>query len=281
MKKNVGHRPFVIVVTAAAALVIAIVCVAVVLLKRDRKPDVQISKTDIPSETQQRTSHLKSLEELDSVSVGDHFTFGSYPQYAEPETEKYDPEPIEWHVLDLQGDSVLIISEYLLAPIAYNRDLTEVTWETCSLRSWLNGTFYDTAFSESEKERIQTVINKNPDNPLYGTNGGSDTEDKVFCLNLEEAQVYFKDTRERSAAPTPYAINCGASTNNDYLLENGMNTGWWWLRSPASSVERAADVDCYGNIDISPDSGENGVDGDLVFDDNNCVRPVVLVSLSD
>ena len=263
---------------AIIALAAVIACGMVWLPKTHCVSHPSVSRTDMltePSEaqTQGQTGPPRSLDELDSVSVGDHFTFGSYPQ------NTVEPEPIEWRVLDVQDGSALIISEYVLTPAAYNRDLTDVTWETCSLRKWLNGTFYDTAFSESEKSRIQNVKNKNPDNPLYGTDGGSDTEDRVFCLSLEEAQLYFKDSKERAAAPTAYAIKRGASTNDDITLDNGMKTGWWWLRSPASSADRAADVDSYGSIDIEAGSGENGVDGDYVFDETNCVRPVVTVSV--
>ena len=80
------------------------------------------------------------------------------------------------------------------------------------------------------------------------------------------------------AAPTDYAVSQGAMTNDDSKLSNGMKTGWWWLRSPASSPDRAADVDCYGNIDTEKNA--DGVDGDYVFAENNCVRPVIMISLS-
>ncbi len=55
------------------------------------------------------TSDVKSLSELDSVSVGDHFTFGNYKQ-------GYfgGVQPIEWRVLDIQDGKALVISEKLL-----------------------------------------------------------------------------------------------------------------------------------------------------------------------
>lgn len=221
------------------------------------------------------TSQLETSAEDDSVKVGDHITFGKYGQ-----KDAADPEPVEWRVLDVQDGKALVISEYLLAPMVYNYDLADVTWEMCSLRKWLNGTFYDEAFSDSEKSLIQTVTVKNPDNPEHGTNGGNDTEDKVFCLSLEEAQLYFKDADDRMAAPTESALKLGAEINGEVALENGMNTGWWWLRSPASSANRAADVDSYGNIDIGLPDGVN-VDGDYVFSETNCVRPAMWIDISD
>ena len=233
-------------------------------------------ETMVPSESE---SVPESVEEDDGISVGDHILFGSYPQKGVSGTDTFDNAPIEWRVLDIHDGKALILSEYLLDTSVYYYDMADVTWETSSLRKWLNGTFYDAAFSESEKSLIQTVTIKNPDNPVYGTPGGNDTEDKVFCLSLEEAQLYFKDANDRMTAPTDYAISHGAALSNDRMLDNGMKTGWWWLRSPASSSNRAADADCYGNIDTMRNA--DGVDGDIVFAETNCVRPVVWIVLFD
>ena len=87
-------------------------------------------------------------------------------------------------------------------------------------------------------------------------------------------------TNERMAAPTKYAVKRGAQTNEDSTLANGMKTGWWWLRTPASSSNRAADVDCYGNIDVDFIKGSD-VDGSLVFDEDNCVRPAVWITIAE
>lgn len=227
-----------------------------------------------------QTTNTETVKEPSGISAGDHIMFGKYPQNYASGSDTAEPEPIEWRVLEIKDGKALIISEYLLEPFVYNIELTDVTWETSTLRKWLNTTFYDTAFSESEKNSIQTVTIKNPDNPVRGTEGGNDTEDKVFCLSLEEAQLYFKNTNERMAAPTKYAVKRGAQTNEDSTLANGMKTGWWWLRTPASSSNRAADVDCYGNIDVDFIKGSD-VDGSLVFDEENCVRPAVWITIAE
>ena len=182
-------------------------------------------------------------------------------------------------MLEIKDGKALIISEYLLDRYVYNIEMADVTWENSSLRKWLNGTFYDSAFSENEKGLIQTVTVKNTDNPLYGTPGGNDTEDNVFCLSLEEVQIYFRDADDRMTALTDYTVSRGASVCEDKVLENGMSTGWWWLRTPASSANRAAEVDCYGNIDTVKNA--DGVDGCYVFSEGICVRPAVWIVLSD
>ena len=250
---------------AAMGLAGAMIFLCAGCANSDNSGDSSNTESEITSET---------TTEDDGIAVGDHIILGTYKQKVEG-----DPEPIEWRVLEIKDGKALIISEYLLEPYAYNLELDDITWENCSLRKWLNGKFYDEAFSESEKSLIQTVTIKNPDNPLYGTPGGNDTEDNVFCLSLEEVQVYFADTNDRMAGLTDYAVSRGASVNEDNKLDNGMNTGWWWLRTPASSANRAAEVDCFGNIDTQINA--DGVDGCLVFSEGISVRPVVWITLTD
>ena len=195
------------------------------------------------------------------TKVVDHVYFGSYPQ-----TEDGTVQPIEWRVLDVKDGRALMISEYLLDCKKYNDADEGVNWESCALRNWLNDDFYNTAFSEDEKKRIVKAENDNPDNPQYGIEGGSPTEDYVFCLSIDEANEYFSDEKDRRAQPTAYTKKKGAYVS----VSNG--NGWWWLRTPG--------IDYYTAVSVS----YNGViheEGRGIRIHLDCVRPVVLVSLSD
>ena len=174
-----------------------------------------------------------------NLKTGDRITFGSYEQ---DNNRSNGPEPIGWRVLEVSGGSALIVSEYALDARAYNEDYESVTWAECTLRRWLNGEFYETAFNEDEKGRIALTKVKNADNPEYGTEGGEDTEDHVFLLSLEEAERYFEDDEDRRAFPTEYAI-----ARNVWVREK---TGpvWWWLRSPGNYHEIAAGVRTDGSL---------------------------------
>ncbi len=101
---------------------------------------------------------------------------------------KYD-----WYVLDKQEGKTLIITEMVIENRPYHRKEISVTWETCDMRKYLNGEFYD-SFSEADCARIIEVINENPDNTWYGTRGGNPTLDKVFILSIEEVVKYFGDS---------------------------------------------------------------------------------------
>ena len=73
-----------------------------------------------------------------SVSAEDLFTFGSYPQTDDGDVDS----PIVWQILAKKGDKALLISQYALESLPYNADGGNVTWGSCSLRSWLNDEFF-------------------------------------------------------------------------------------------------------------------------------------------
>lgn len=88
--------------------------------------------------------------------------------------------------------NLLLVSDKALDNKEYNKlgendsAYTPVTWETCTLRQWLNSSFYSGAFSAREQEAIveQTLTNEDHEN---GTEGGNDTRDKMYLLSLREA----------------------------------------------------------------------------------------------
>ncbi len=190
------------------------------------------------------------------------FTFGHYEQ---DNNKNNGSEPIEWQVLAEESDRVLLISKYGLDNKKYNKAYEPVTWENCSLRKWLNGDFYNSAFSHEEKGRIRQVINQNPDSPNGEAEGGNATADHVFLLTAEEAREYFKTDEDRKCFATDYA-----SANGAYVSENFGGTSMWWLRSPGADGKNALDVYFEGWIYLY---------GGSVNDDDKVVRPAIWLSL--
>ncbi len=174
-----------------------------------------------------------------SVSVGDYITFGSYEQDNNTSNGK---EEIEWLVLDVEDGKALVISKYALDCQPYNTSYTYVTWETCTLRNWLNGTFYNSAFSSGEKSKIVTSYVEAEDNSLWGTDAGNSTNDKIFLLSISEAEEYFSSASARQCKSTAYAEAQGTYTNS--------STGncWWWLRSPCDNQNYASRVIDVGDL---------------------------------
>ena len=190
--------------------------------------------------------------------IGETIEFGNYPQDKDG-TEK----PIEWIVMKKEGNQVLLLSKYVLDAKPYNKEWEDVTWETSDIRQWLNNEFYTTAFNKAEKAKIQTSLIKNEDNSKYGTNGGNDTEDKVFLLSEKETETLFSNKEERIAKATEYATKSGVYVNEE-------KAAWWWLRSPGDNSKNAAEVWNYGWV---------GRSGDDVDCSNDGVRPALHLNL--
>lgn len=223
-----------------------------------------ISEPTVPTSTSEAQS-------LKNALVGDSIYFGTYEQDNDLSN---GAEAIEWLVLDKKDGKALILSKYGLdaKPYNLNRDFeTWETWETCTLRSWLNDEFFRTAFNSEERSVVVESLVKNDDNPDWGTEGGNDTEDKVFLLSIEEVTTYFDLDVARRVKITEYAKAQGGWHYDDKDSEDYGNGKWWlrslgWSYSYAGGVNYNGSVDCFGNFVVSL---------------SNVVRPALWITYSD
>ncbi len=187
------------------------------------------------------------------MQTRDVIEFGSYWQEdtnSDGAADQKDKKtPIKWQILKQDGDDLFLLADQALDCKPYNEEDTDVTWETCTLRSWLNSDFYDAAFSDSEKAAIKQTSVSNEDNPYYGTEGGNDTTDRLFLLSLSEivntdygfqSRTDFYD-QARHAKATDYAKAQGCYTGSE-------GTSWWWLRSPGDDSGSATNVNYVGYV---------------------------------
>ena len=213
------------------------------------------------------------IKKIKNIKVGDTYTFGAYEQDNSTSNGK---EAIEWTVLDKDGMSLLLISKQALDCQQYNTSYTDVTWESCSLRKWMNGTFLNKAFNAEEQAQIQNTTVSADESPKYNTNPGNATTDKVFLLSINEVEKYFNSYEARKCAPTAYAKAQGADTSDSYKATehyktaSGAATCCWWLRSPGSYQTSAANVNLEGSVHYFGYS----VDVDYV-----AVRPALWINL--
>lgn len=221
------------------------------------------------------------IDAILSGNVNDIVTFGTYKD-----------EPLEWYILETNGSEVVLLSKNSVRKSThYNMDETghglsvPVTWETCSIRKWLNEDFYTDAFTESEQLVIKTSILENNDNPYYGTrgngeegekypSGGNNTEDKVYLLSLEDIEKYWGITVDDFATYweskkkdyLTYGATCNEASGG--ILDIGVQ---WMLRSPGTTSGGPAHVSEWGGVDYRFVKTAGGLDGD--------VRPVIKVGL--
>ena len=221
---------FIIFGTVACLLVLCIVTVFVVmpLLGDHGKGDPVVA---LPSDVVENTLEPSAPTPTNtpSVSIGDIIKFGTYEQ---DNNTANGQEEIEWIVLEKKDGKALLISKYGLDCQRYNTTSTAVTWESCTLRNWLNTTFYTTAFNANQQSKIVSTTLTNADNPKYGTEGGNNTTDKVFLLSIAEAEQYFVSNIALKLTVTAYAKAQGAHVYN--------NGSIWWLRSPGLYSHYAA-----------------------------------------
>lgn len=192
-----------------------------------------------------------TAEILKDANVGDVVYFGYYHDGVIP-----------WTVIDSKGSGRLIVSNEIVYHRPYNNQdgsIYEDTdaydynlWSNCSLRTWLNTSFYEEAFDKVGQNIICTTNVVNSVKLEFTKEGGKDTEDKVFILSWGEAKDYL----------CKYDI--------DILEED------YWLRSPSGT-------DGY-KASISPESSSGWVIGDKqskFLTKTSGVRPAMWVDASD
>jgi len=185
-------------------------------------------------------------------------------------------EPIQWRVLSNKNGELFVMADKILDSMAYNQVDTKVTWETCTMRSWLNNDFYDTAFNLIEQPKIVTSTVVNANSPL-GIAGGNNTKDKLYLLSyadtINPAYGFSSscDTYDaaRRAQGTDYAKSSGLEVgSNSYYLKNGS----WWLRTPGCDEDCACYIYINGLISYGNDS--------YVDYTNVGIRPAIKINLS-
>ena len=235
----------------------------------EKIPSVSSSVTQTQDSGSDKQSNPVSFGDLfgkkqdyKDANVGDTIKFGHYEQ---DNDTAYGAEEIEWLVLAKEDDKMLVISQYGLDCLPYNTKYESVTWETCTLRSWMNDSFYNTAFSGEEQEKIVPVTNENPDShaffaseynlehlgngiyiyypELHGAPGGNATSDKIFCLSYEEALTYFESDEARKCTLTEYA----KAQNPE--ASHASSRCRWWRRSSGADEYCAIEVRSNGWLD--------------------------------
>lgn len=214
------------------------------------------------------------------VKVGDVVTIGEYCHGHNPEYSYQSKFPVKWLVLENSGDKALLISLYNLDVYHY-LDLDKffdyednnipITWAVSDIRYWLNDNLLYSIFNDTELSCVLPTKVHTPDNPVYGTTGGEDTTDYLFLLSIEEAQKYFASDTERRTQIVPdveieqYDLMAYTHSYNttDYYD--------WWLRNPGKTVDFAACVGRFGDVNV---------EGEVLAAESVSVRPAMWIDLN-
>ena len=213
-------------------------------------------------------NNTSSKLDFSNVKIGDYIKFGKYEQDNNTSNGKED---IEWLVLDLADNRILVISKYVLDEQPYHTSENEyVDWETCSIRAWLNNEFYNSAFSDKEKAQIPEMTIHSDTNPKYDHYYFYDpsyiTNDKVFFLSKTEVEKYFPQKNTRGCHATETLIANGAAINE----RNEGKIATWSLRTIGQAPNEQTCVDSWGDFWLS------GVVNSICY-----VRPALWIDISN
>ncbi len=250
------------------------------------------------------SGRFKDMVSLEKAKPGYVVEFGTYEQNHDVTD---GAEPIEWYVLDVKDGRALLLSKYILENMPYHKYEEEISWKNCTLREWLNGTFYDSAFNDEEKKRIATTLLENVWNPWNTFATYEYTEDKVFLPSMEDmlsGDYFYTEKAPESAAYTfdgyftsdtermargVYEEDQWIDYGGYYLYDfDGMPYGAYWLRASSRTEYEPGDtkkeyphlVVAGITIDGSLDTSANNTIGNTSRDERG-VRPAIWVELED
>ena len=231
------------------------------------------SNKQLPFKEQVRNARL--LTSYGATATIDDMETVKFGKYEQDGLTSNGAEEIEWIVIDRNNQAAFLLSKYALDCAQYYDMNNYTSWENSYVRSWLNSSFYNSAFDSSEKNKIINMPISNQRNPVYPeAEGGSPTNDNVFLLSGDEAMLYFGEVGYNltnykiATSATNYAKSKGAYSHG--ISGFGGGNTIYWLRGPGSTKSNAIDVSPLGYVNFG---------GNMVVIPQ-AVRPAIWVDLT-
>lgn len=204
---------------------------------------------------------VNTMADGTGITTWDCVYFGNYIQKDTngdgKVTDEDEKQPIKWRVLSVEEDgTALLLADKLLDMQPFDKN-GKIDWEECTLRTWLNSTFLNAAFTEAEQEVIaETELE---------TESAATVTDNIYLLSLEEVS-----NPEYGFHPL---IDCESNTRKAEGTDLAVFNNIWWLRTPIKE-EHASWV-------CSIDS--QGTNRTIVIGTENSlwIRPALRLKLSD
>lgn len=223
------------------------------------------------------------VKESASTYYNSSYTFDDGTTIVNGTSYFFKCEPITWNVLSSSNGSYYVISSKLLDVYNYynnynnrlinNNIVYANSYIESDIRSWLNGYFYDLAFTNDNSFIQSTTV----DNTASTTDASDNkyacesTSDKVYLPSYKDllnSNYGFGDIAStRKAKTTDYARIKGAwvDTNSSQL-----NCGIYWTRSPSSLYSY-----CAMTVNTGGYLSAHAIDSD-----DHCVRPCITLTIT-
>ena len=165
----------------------------------------------------------KAPIERKDMDVGDVISFGTY-----------SGDNMEWVIVDKDRQGITMISKYGMDNMRMDKGEPE-SFEETSLHDWLNGEFYDTAFTSKQQKKLLPF----------------DNDDYVTLIGLEEMRDLIRDEyRAVRALYTGYYPSC---YEDDPELEE---VDVWWMRDNTPSDKSKFYVFDPGSLSLTVNANE-------------------------
>lgn len=203
---------------------------------------------------------VNTMADGTGITTWDCVYFGNYIQKDTngdgKVTDEDEKQPIKWRVLSVEEDgTALLLADKLLDMQPFDKN-GKNDWEACTLRTWLNSTFLNAAFTEAEQEAIaETELE---------TESAATVTDNIYLLSLEEVS-----NPEYGFHPSS---ECESNTRKAEGTDLSVFNNIWWLRTP----HKANDVFVYW-IDSEGKNAQNS----FFTDASIWIRPALRLKLSD
>lgn len=169
-------------------------------------------------------------------------------------------EPIKWRVLSEEAGEALIASEIIVdGREFYNETKTRTennetiyanNYKYSTIRAWLNETFFNTAFSQLQKQLIVSAL---VDNNVGSTtdSGNHITQATDYICDATMDTVFLLSEREVTSSAYGFSNQYNGSDEmrvrsvTDYALiqgvqKDGNGNAAWWLRTPKNDIDSSA-----------------------------------------
>lgn len=178
---------------------------------------------------------------------------GAYEQDGNAEN---GPEPIAWRVLAAKDGEYLLVCDSILGYDYYdNKENGLAIWSKSTLRDYLNGEFWNLAFSDEEKANVsEKTILSFSESTREPDEADDQSTDQVFLLSYQEYQKYIVKNKLELGGPSAAAeywydrftefmaeqwgwfddteilgITVKRDVRQNYQVRNG--AGYYWVRN--------------------------------------------------
>jgi len=160
----------------------------------------------------------------------------------------------DWRILDVQKSKVLLLSDKIIDKQPYAIGISDMSWETCALRKYLNSKFFNRL---THKEKTLIIKTNN---------------DFISLLSIDEVIKYFGGSSRTKQLKTSSGQWIDDEYNDTRIAEDEKGSAsLWWLRSMGGVC-----VNWKGQIRVDFTSAGSATNGQIVNSEFG-VRPALWI----